>query len=81
MWRDTGLRYIPEGFAKVSFLFTIANYFKELLAFRNLHFLAAKVINNWAFLTSKPFDDLAIIDVLNCESAAKIDVKIINPTK
>ena len=31
MWRDTGLRYIPKGFAKVNFKTTVANYFpKEL---------------------------------------------------
>jgi hypothetical protein len=27
MWRDTGLRYIPKGSAKVSFKITVANIF------------------------------------------------------
>jgi hypothetical protein len=27
MWRDTGLRYIPIGIAKVAFLYTCANFF------------------------------------------------------
>jgi hypothetical protein len=27
MWRDTGLRYIPKGSAKVTFKITVANIF------------------------------------------------------
>jgi hypothetical protein len=29
MWRDTGLRYIPKGNAKVSFKITAANIFSK----------------------------------------------------
>ena len=36
MWRDTGLRYIPKGNAKVSFIITAANIFwKKLLNHRD----------------------------------------------
>jgi len=32
MWRDTGLRYIPKGNAKVSFKITVANNFLKKFA-------------------------------------------------
>jgi hypothetical protein len=31
MWRDTGLRYIPIGIAKVAFLCSYANFFLKNL--------------------------------------------------
>ena len=31
MWRDTGLRYIPIGIAKVGFIFSAANIFSKNL--------------------------------------------------
>jgi hypothetical protein len=38
MWRDTGLRYIPKGNAKVVFLNVAANIFKK-----NFDFFCARL--------------------------------------
>jgi hypothetical protein len=39
MWRDTGLRYIPFGFAKVRIINTLANIF-----LRTLTVISAKLL-------------------------------------
>jgi hypothetical protein len=43
MWRDTGLRYIPKGSAKVSFKITDANFF--LNSFLPVFLLQLAVLN------------------------------------
>jgi hypothetical protein len=74
MWRDTGLRYIPFGFAKVSFYITSAIIFENFLFpinFQNSVKIASTFIGN---PTSQKYEFVWFKQALNYSVTYKISI-------